>query len=111
MIETERRPIAPRSGLILERAGEGRCEEGAFSLLCRGRGRRRRAGEEESAGVTALLARAVRLAGGSRSAPAGPGYDDQPVNHSVGPRCQAVIRSHGAIQRMGQRPSILRPRP
>ena len=27
VIETERRPIAPRSGLILERAGEGRCEE------------------------------------------------------------------------------------
>ena len=27
VIETERCPIAPRSGLILERAREGRCEE------------------------------------------------------------------------------------
>ncbi len=27
VIETERRPVAPRSGLILERAGDGRCEE------------------------------------------------------------------------------------
>jgi len=34
-------------------------------------GRRRRAREEEAAGVTVLLARAVRLAGASRSARAG----------------------------------------
>jgi hypothetical protein len=27
VIETERSPVAPRSGLILERPGEGRCEE------------------------------------------------------------------------------------
>ena len=27
IIETERSPITPRPGLILERAGEGRCEE------------------------------------------------------------------------------------
>ena len=27
VIKTERSPVAPRSGLILERAGEGRCEE------------------------------------------------------------------------------------
>jgi len=32
VIETERGPIASRSGMILELAGEGRCEEGAFSL-------------------------------------------------------------------------------
>jgi hypothetical protein len=38
-----------------------------------GRGRGRRAGEEEAAGVTVLLARAVRLVGESRSASAG-GY-------------------------------------
>ncbi len=36
-----------------------------------GRGRRRRAAEEEAAGVTASLARAVRLAGESRLANAG----------------------------------------
>ncbi|HEV8327627.1 MAG TPA: hypothetical protein VGQ08_09090 [Nitrospiraceae bacterium] len=41
-----------------------------------GRGRRRRAGEDQAAGVTVKLARAVCLAGDSRSATAGPGYDD-----------------------------------
>ena len=30
VIETERGPIAPRAGLILEWAGEGRCEERTF---------------------------------------------------------------------------------
>jgi len=30
VIETERSPIAPRSGLILERPGDGRCEERAI---------------------------------------------------------------------------------
>ena len=44
-----------------------------------GRGRCRRAGEEEAAGVTVLLARAVRLAGASRSAIARYGYDNKPV--------------------------------
>ena len=32
------------------------------------------------------LARTVRLAGGSRSVPAGPDYDNKPVSRSVGPR-------------------------
>jgi hypothetical protein len=45
------------------------------------------------------LARAVRLAGASRSAPAGPGYDNTPVSRRVGPRCHAAMRSHGAIRR------------
>ena len=41
-------------------------------------GRRRRAGEEQAAGVTVLLARAVRLAGASRSANAG-GYNKNTI--------------------------------
>ena len=77
--------------MILERAGEGRCEERTFladilpdrrfdiaaSQCVRwfvvgspGKDRRRRAGEEEAAGVTVELARAVPFAGDSRSAPA-----------------------------------------
>jgi hypothetical protein len=120
VVETEGCPIAPRAGLVLERAGEGRREE--RSLLAavlpdrrfdvaasqrvswffvvgshlvsffvemklalsqdeesqrtvhggtRGRGRRWRAGEDQAAGVTVELARAVRLAGVSRSVTAG----------------------------------------
>ncbi len=34
-------------------------------------------GEDQAAGATALLARAVRLAGASRSANAGPDYDNK----------------------------------
>jgi len=74
-------------------------------------GRSRRAGEEQAAGVTVLLARAVRLAGVSWSVTAGPGYDNKPVTCGVGPRCQAAMRSHSAVQRLDQRPSIWRPRP
>jgi len=44
-----------------------------------GRSRRRRAGEDQAAGVTVKLARAVRLAGASRLATAGLGYDNKPV--------------------------------
>jgi len=61
--------------------------------------------------MTANLARAVRLAGASRLATDGPGYDNQPVNRGVGPRYQAAMRSRGAVQRLDQRPSIRRPRP
>jgi hypothetical protein len=51
-----------------------------------GRGRPLAAGENQAAGVTVLLARAVRLAGVSRSATAGYGYDNKPVTCGVGPR-------------------------
>ena len=74
-------------------------------------GRRRRAGEEQAAGVTVLLARAVRLAGASRSVTVGHGYDNKPVSRGVGPRYQTSMRTRGAVQRLGQRPSIRRPRP
>ena len=76
-----------------------------------GSGRSRRAGEEQAAGVTVELARAVRLVGASRSACAGHGYDNKPVSCGVGPRCQAAMKSHGMVQRLDQRPSIRRPRP
>jgi hypothetical protein len=33
------------------------------------------------------------------------------VNRGVGLRCQAAMRSHGAVQRLDQRPSIRRPWP
>jgi hypothetical protein len=73
-------------------------------------GRSRRAGEEQAAGVTVLLARAVRLAGVSRSAQ--PTWlRQQTRGRGVGPRCQAAMGSRGAVQRMDQRPSIRRPRP
>jgi hypothetical protein len=47
----------------------------------RGRGRCRRAGEDEAAGVTDSLARAVRLAGASRSATAG-GYRNNTMGYA-----------------------------
>jgi len=55
--------------------------------------------------------RAVRLVGGSRPAFAGLDFDKLPVNRCVGPKRQAAMRSRGTILRMGQRPSIRRPRP
>ena len=33
IIETERAAVAPKTALILERPGKGRCEDGAFSLV------------------------------------------------------------------------------
>ena len=76
-----------------------------------GSGRSRRAGEDKAAGVTVLMARAVRLAGASRSATGGSGYYNKSMSCGVGSRCQAVKRSHGAVQRMDQCPSIRSPWP
>ena len=97
IIETERSPVAPLPGLILERTllvdilPDRRLDVATsqpvrgfavFSFVemklalsqdeesqCtfHGGGRRRRAGEDQAAGVTVLLARTVRLAGDSRS--------------------------------------------
>ena len=54
--------------LALSQEEESQC---TFPEETRNRGRRRRAGEGQAAGVTVELARAVRLEGASRSAIAG----------------------------------------
>ena len=59
--------------------------------------RRRRAGEEQAARVTVLLARAVRLVGDSRWATDVSGYDKKPVSRDVGSRSQAAVRSRGCF--------------
>ena len=79
VIETERSPITPHAGLILEWAGEGRREK--RTLL-----------------ADILPDHRLDVAASQRIP-------------QCRTRCQSVMRSRGAVQRLDQRPSIRRPWP
>jgi len=71
--------------LALSRKEESQC---TFQGGNRGKDRRRRAGEDEAAGVTVQLARAVRHVGVSRSVTASTGYDKKHLNLGIKPEFQ-----------------------